>query len=124
MSRADEDCYFEQSGEIARMLDADPVPRNRTQAERLIEEFQGELRSDTRTRTFRDLVLDAPPRSIREAPIRLLLMRASVDLMPDFARSMHGLDRPLAPGIVRHATLGVAKTLRWAFEGERYRRSA
>ena len=122
MSASDQDRYFAQSGEIARLLDADPVPRTRKEAERLIEQFLPDLKSDDRTRAFRDLVLKAPAHSAAGAPVQRLLMRASVDLMPGFARKMHGLARPLAPPIVRGATFGMAGTLRWAFAGERYRR--
>jgi uncharacterized protein (DUF2236 family) len=121
MSRADQDTYFAQSGEIARMLDADPVPRTRAEAERLIADFRPELRADERTRAFRDLVLKAPAQSLAEAPVQLLLMNAAIDLMPPFAREMHGLSRPLLPPVVRGATYGMAQTLRWAFAGERYR---
>ncbi|WP_037552556.1 oxygenase MpaB family protein [Sphingomonas sp. URHD0057] len=121
MSRGDQDLYFAESGEIARLLDADPVPGTRAEAERLIEEFRAELRADDRTRAFRDLVLRAPPASLAEAPVQKLLMSASVDLMPGFAREMHGLSQPLLPPMVRGATYGVARTLRWAFAGEHYR---
>lgn len=123
MSRADQDTYFAESGEIARLLNADPVPRTRLEAERLIGDFQAELRSDDRTRAFRDLVLKAPAPSIGERPVQLLLMNAAVDLMPEFAREMHGLSRPLLRPAVRGATYGLAQTIRWAFEGERYRAS-
>jgi uncharacterized protein (DUF2236 family) len=122
MSRSDQDAYFAESGEIARMLDADPVPRTRAEAERLIADFRRELRADERTRAFRDLVLKAPPPSIRQAPVQALLMNAAVDLMPAFARDMHGLPRSLLQPVVRGATFGVAQTLRWAFAGESYRR--
>jgi len=121
MSSADQDRYFAESGEIARLLDADPVPRTRAEAERLIREFRPELRADDRTRAFRDLVLRAPAASLAEVPVQKLLMSASVDLMPAFAREMHGLSRPLLPPMVRGATYGVASTLRWAFAGENYR---
>lgn len=123
MSRADQDRYFAESGEIARLLDADPVPQTRAEAERLIGEFRAELRSDDRSRAFRDLVLKAPAPSLSEMPVQVLLMNAAVDLMPRFAREMHGLSRPLVPPIVRCATYGLASTLRWAFQGERYRAS-
>ena len=123
MSRADQDEYFAQSGEVARMLDADPVPRTRTDAERLIAEFQHELRSDDRSRAFRDLVLRAPAPSISEAPVRSLLMSAAVDLMSDFARDMHGLTKPILAPMVRGATFGFASTLRWAFGTQNYRRT-
>jgi uncharacterized protein (DUF2236 family) len=121
MSRGDQDRYFAESAEVARMLDADPVPRTRSEAERLIVQFRGELRADDRTRSFRDLVLDAPAPSLAEAPVQMLLMNAAVDLMPGFARRMHGLSRPAVAPMVRSATYGLARTIRWAFEGERYR---
>ena len=122
MTAADQDRYFAESGEIARLLDADPVPVNRAEAEQLIGEFRRELRSDERTREFRDLVLKPPVRSLAEAPVQSLLMNAAVDLLPDFARGMHGLARPSLPPVVRGATYGMARTLRWAFAGERYRK--
>jgi uncharacterized protein (DUF2236 family) len=123
MSAADQDRYFAESGEIARLLDADPVPRTRAEAERLIERFRPELSADARTRAFRDLVLKAPATSAAGTPVQLLLMRASVDLLPPFARRMHGLAAPFAPPMLRGLTYGLAGTLRWAFAGERYRRS-
>ena len=123
MSRADQDTYFAESGEIARMLDADPVPQSRAEAERLIADFRAELRADDRSRAFRDLVLKTPARSIREAPAQLLLMNAAVDLMPEFARDMHGLSPPLVAPVLRGATFGLAGTIRWAFAGEHYRKT-
>ena len=119
MSRADQDRYFAESGDIARLLDADPVPRTRAQAEALIAEFRAELSADARTRAFRDMILNAPARSLAEGSVQTLLRTAAVDLMPDFARTMHGLPAPLSPPVVRGATSGLARTLRWAFAGER-----
>ena len=121
MSAADQDRYFAEAGEVARLLDADPVPQTRGEAEKLIRQFRPELRADERTRAFRDLVLKAPPSSLAEVPVQKLLMNASVDLMPAFAREMHGLSGPALPPIIRGATLGIAQTLRWAFAGENYR---
>lgn len=123
MSVHDQDTYFAESGQIARLLDADPVPRTRVEAERMLLRFRSELKADGRTRDFRDLVLKSPIRSLAEAPVQSLIMNAAVDVMPEFARDMHGLRRPLLSPIVRGATYGVASTLRWAFEGERYRAS-
>ena len=123
LSRSDQDLYFAQSGEVARLLGADPVPRTRSEAEQLIADFQPELRADDRTRAFRDLVLKAPAPSISEAPVQLLMMNAAVDLLPEFARHMHGLSKPVLPPFVRSATFGIASTLRWAFAGEHYRKT-
>jgi uncharacterized protein (DUF2236 family) len=122
MSRTDQDRYFAESGEVARMLGADPVPQSRWAAERLIADLRQQLRSDERTRQFRSLVLDAPAPSLREVPVQRLLMAAAVDLMPDWARRLHGLRRPLVPASgVRAATLGLAASLRWAFAAQAYR---
>ena len=123
MSARDQDTYFAESAEIAEMLDADPVPRSRAEAERLITDFRPELRADGRTRAFRDLVLKAPAQSLAEAPIQTLLMNAATDLMPAFAREMHDLSQPLLVPVVRGATYGMAQTVRWAFAGEHYRKS-
>ena len=123
MSGADQDRYFAESGEIARLLDADPVPGTRSEAEKLIRDFRAELSADRRTRELRDLVLNAPPRTIAQAPVHLIIMKAAIDLMPGFAREMHGLSRPSAAPIVRGAAFSIASALRWAFEGERYRKA-
>jgi uncharacterized protein (DUF2236 family) len=122
MSSADQDRYFAESGDIAALLDAEPVPRSRDEAERLIREFRPELSSDDRTRTFRDLVLNVPARSIAEMPAQSLLMNAAVDLLPDFAREMHGLKRPRLLPLIRSGTYAMAGTVRWAFAGDRYRK--
>ena len=119
VSRAEQDRYFAESGDIAALLGADPVPRTRASAEQLLRQFQPELRSDARTRAFRKFVLEARAASLAEAPVQKLLMSAAVDLMPDFARAMHGLRRPLM--LVRAPTLGIASTLRGAFAAESYR---
>lgn len=122
MSSRDQDIYFAQSGEVARMLGADPVPATRSEAQRLVEQFRPQLRADERSRAFRDLVLNAPPKSFAELPVQALLTRAAVDLMPDFARRLHGLETfPAVTPAVRGATRGLAGTLRWAFGAESYR---
>lgn len=121
MSGRDQDTYFAESGEIAQLLDADPVPRTRAEAEQLIADSRAELRADDRTREFRDLVLKPSASSLAEAAVQPLIMNAAVDLMPTFARDLHGLSRPMLPPVVRGATFGIAQTLRWAFAGERYR---
>jgi uncharacterized protein (DUF2236 family) len=123
MSMSDQDRYFAESAEIARLLHADPAPRTRAEANRLIADFLQELRVDERTRAFRELVLKAPPKSLREAPVHMLLMKAAIDLMPEFARRLHDLSRPILPPVLRGATFGVASTIRWAFAGERYRKN-
>jgi len=122
MSRRDQDSYFAESGEVARMLGANPIPRTRTEAEALIRDFRSQLRSDRRTIEFRDLVLKPRSGSVSDAIAQQLIGAAAVDLMPDFARGLHGLRRPLlSRPMVRPAVFSLAATLRWAFAGESYR---
>ena len=92
------------------------------EAERLIARLSALSFTPTSARrAFRDLVLKAPPRSLAEAPMQALLMNAAVDLMPPFARDLHGLSqRPLRAGGARRDARA-RRTLRWAFAGERYR---
>jgi uncharacterized protein (DUF2236 family) len=118
-SRSDQDRYLAESGKVATLLGADPVPHSRTSAEKLLRQFRPELRCNERTQAFRKFVLDARAASLAEMPVQKLLLASAVDLMPDFARALHGLRRPLIP--VRAPTFGVASTLRWAFAAESYR---
>ncbi len=118
MSAADQDRYFLEFADIARALDADPVPETRAEAEALIARYRPELVADDRTRAVADKVLHQPYPSLMMAPAQALIMRAAVDLLPDWAREMHrlGQARATAP-LVRSATAGIAGTMRWAFGG-------
>lgn len=122
MSWTDQDRYFAESGHVARLLGADPVPQSRKAAERLIADFHAELCPDARTRVFRDLVLRAPAPRLGEAAAQRLLMQAAVDLLPRWAQRMHDVrPLPFAVPAIRAATFGLAGTLRWAFAREAYR---
>ena len=116
MPAADRDRYFADMARLGLALGADPVPYNRAEALALVDEFRPSLLADAHTREVAALVLNAPARSLGTAPLQKLTMSAAVDLLPDWARRMHGLSNPapLAP-LVRAGTLGVAQTLRWAF---------
>jgi uncharacterized protein (DUF2236 family) len=116
MSRADQDRYFAQAGEIALALGADPVPQNRAEAEALIATFRPELSASARTREVARMVLSQPARSVAMQPVQAVLMQAAADILPRWARDMHGLaPPPLSRPIVRTGAFTVAHMLRWAF---------
>jgi len=116
MSGADQDRYFDEMARIGAALGADPVPRSRAEARRLMAAMRPDLRFDGRTREVARLVLNQPARNRLAEPFQALTMQAAVDLLPDWARQMHGLPSPaLTRPLVRAGTLGVARTLRWAF---------
>jgi uncharacterized protein (DUF2236 family) len=120
MTRRDQDRYFAQFATIARRLGADPVPESRAEAEALVARVRPELRADARTREVARLVLHQQAPALAAAPVQKMTMEAAVDLLPDWARAMHGLPaRPFGAPAIRLSTMLVAGTLRWAFAGSR-----
>lgn len=116
MSRQDQDRYFEEMTVVAEKLGADPIPRSRFQAQRIIKAMRPQLAADARTYEVARLVLNQRASSLVVEPLQALTMQAGIDLLPDWARRMHRLSSPaLRRPLVRAGTLGVAKTLRWAF---------
>jgi uncharacterized protein (DUF2236 family) len=114
MRLADQDRYFAEMAVVGAALGADPVPRSRLEARRVMEGMRRDLRVDARTREIaRLLVTHRTPDRLAE-PVQALTVQAGIDLLPEWARRMHGyqaIPRPL----VRAGTYGVARTLRWAF---------
>lgn len=117
MSRADRDRYFAEMAEVGRRLGADPLPRSQAEAQALIDAMRPRLRADERTREVARLLLSREGGNPAARPFRALVLQAGVDLLPGWARRMHGLSSPLpARPLVRTGTRGVARTIRWAFE--------
>jgi len=113
---AEQDRYFDEMARIGLALGADPVPRSRAEAEALIATMRPTLRCDERTREVARFLLHQRAADPVAEPLQALTMQAAVDLLPAWARHMHGLPTPaLGPPLVRAGTLGMARTLRWAF---------
>ena len=116
MTTADQDRYYAELAAVGIALGADPVPRSRAEARRLIAEIRPQLLCDSRTRQVAHLVLNQKAASKLAEPLQALTLQAGVDLLPEWARAMHGLPAPLLfRPLVRAGTLGIARTLRWAF---------
>jgi len=116
MSGADQDRYFAEMAQIARGLGADPVPDDRAGARRLINDIRPLLRVDARTREVARLVLTQRPANRLAEPMHAMTMQAGIDLLPGWARRMHGLHQPIAGlPLLRLGTFGLASTIRWAF---------
>jgi uncharacterized protein (DUF2236 family) len=115
MSLVDRDSYWADVAPVARLLGADPVPTTDGHAQALLSGFIPELRADERSRTVRDIIVRAPPGKLRTLPVQALLMQSAVDLLPPWARRLHGL-RSSGIGALGlgAATYGLASTLRWA----------
>lgn len=123
MTAADQDTYFAEMAVIGRAIGADQVPETRAEALALIEAFRPEMSVDHRTREVAGLVLNQTVGPPTAAVPSKILMQAAVDLLPDWARAMHGLRRSrLSRPAVREGAWAMARTLRWAFDGSPNRR--
>lgn len=119
MSRRDQDAYFTEVADVARRLGADPVPETRSEADALIAEFRRELRDTERSREVARIILNPQAAGLRAIPVQAVMAQAATDLLPRWARKMHGLNSSmLARPMVDAATFGMASTLRWAFAAE------
>jgi uncharacterized protein (DUF2236 family) len=117
LSTADQDRYFIEMARIASALGADPIPHGRAEARAQIKAMQPHLLCDARTREVARLVLTRRAPNMLAEPLQALTMQAAVDILPAWARQMHGLSAPtLSRPLVRAGMLGIARTLRWAFE--------
>lgn len=116
MRAADQDRYIAEMARIAEPLGASPVPTNRAEADRLIAAMRADLRVDHRTREVARLLLRQRPPRLAMMPLQAVTFQAAVDLLPGWARRMHGLaDPPLTRPLLRASTYGLAETVRWAF---------
>lgn len=122
MSRADQDRYFAEMATVAERLGADPVPRERASAQALIQSMRPALLTDDRTREVARLVLSQSMGSRTTDTASRIVMQAGVDLLPDWARHMHGLSVPLDLPVIRAGAATMARTLHWAFDQSPNRR--
>ena len=115
MSAADQDAYFDEMARIGLALGADPVPRDRASAEALIQSMRPRLKADVRTREVAALVMGQRIGGPAEGVAAGLVMAAGADLLPDWARAMHGL--PAASPAQRFGARSLARTLDWVYQG-------
>ena len=118
MSLADRDAYFAQAGRVGRALGADPIPETHAAARLYIEQQRPHLRADDRTHEVARFLLERKASRPSLAPVQAMAFAAAIDLLPPWAREMHGFADPvLTRPLVRASASGFAKTLRWAFAG-------
>jgi uncharacterized protein (DUF2236 family) len=119
MSTERQDRYFAEVAQIGRALGADPVPETRRGTEQLIADMRPQLRSDARTKAIARLVLSQRADKLVLAPALGITLSAGIDLLPPWARTMHGLNlSPVERRATRLGALALAQTLRWAFRAQ------
>ena len=120
MSSADQDAYIAEMARIGLALGADPVPTDRAGAEALIQSMRPALKADARTHEVAQLVLRQRIGGPAEDFAGGLIMAAGADLLPDWARGMHGL--PAAPAPTRAAVRATQAMMDWVYTGSPNRR--
>ena len=115
MSLADQDAYLAEMARIGRALGADPVPTTRAEAEALIQSMRPQLKADARTTEVAALVMRQKVGGVFEDISADLIMQCGADLLPDWAREMHGL--PKASPIAKAGARTMQRTLDWTYTG-------
>ncbi|MFJ2460480.1 oxygenase MpaB family protein [Pseudomonas neuropathica] len=115
LSGADQDRYYTEIAVIAERLGARDVPKSRQAVAEYLQRMRPQLLCDERSREVLRLLLDAPAPSVLARPFGDLMMKAGIDLLPDWASDMldvrqSSLQRQLIRASVRRS----APMLRWA----------
>lgn len=112
---AEQDRYLREYATVAERLGAIDVPTTQAGVDAYFTAIRPQLRADHRTREVARALLGQQPASLAMAPAQKLLMEGGIDLLPDWAARMHGLERPLiGRPAVRAGMAGIGSVLRWA----------
>ncbi len=114
-SGARQDLYFTEMAGLARRLGATGVPTSRAEVEAYLQRMRPALRVDARTRDVAGVLLGQPAPNLASRPLQRILLQSGVDLLPGWARTMHGLRVPLREKVaLRAGAMGAGTVLRWA----------
>ena len=115
-THAQQDQYLAEMREVATRLGAGDVPASRSDLVACMQTARRDLDVSERTREVVALLLDPPVDNVAFVPLQRMTAQAAVDLLPPWARRMHGLHAStLSRPIVHAGTVGVGGLLRWAF---------
>ncbi|WP_277589626.1 oxygenase MpaB family protein [Pseudomonas chlororaphis] len=115
LSPADQDRYYGEVALIAERLGATDVPRSRRAVADYLARMRPQLLCDERSREVLRLLLAAPAPSRLAKPFGSLMMQAGIDLLPDWASDMLGVNQDLLQRqLIRASVNRSAPMLRWA----------
>jgi uncharacterized protein (DUF2236 family) len=116
LATVDHDRYVAEMSEVARRLGAVDLPSNWRETLLYMASMRTELEASDRTREVVGLLLNPAMGGIALPRLQQMTSQAAVDLLPRWARRMHGLRAStLTRPMVHGGTAGVAGLLRWAF---------
>ncbi|MGF6592962.1 oxygenase MpaB family protein [Pseudomonas sp. 2835] len=115
MPIAEQDAYYAEIALIAERLGARNVPRSRRQIDDYLQAMRPQLLCDARSHEVVQVLLDAPAPSRLAQPVGALMLRAGIDLLPEWASNMLELGQnPLQRRLIRLGINSTAPVLRWA----------
>jgi len=115
LSLAEQDAYYAEIALIAERLGARDVPRSCQQVADYLQAMRPQLYADERSHEVVQVLLDAPAPSRLAKPVGSLMLRAGIDLLPEWASDMLELQQhPLQRRFIRLGINTSAPVLRWA----------
>ncbi|MDU4255098.1 oxygenase MpaB family protein [Pseudomonas sp.] len=115
LSEEEQDRYYNEIALIAERLGARNVPRSRAEVAAYLQSMRPQLRCDERTREVVNVLFNAPAPSFLAKPFGILMMRAGIDLLPEWATDQLGLSLgSLQRQLIRSSVRRSVPLLRWA----------
>ncbi|MFQ6575139.1 oxygenase MpaB family protein [Pseudomonas sp. UM16] len=115
LSLTEQDAYYAEIALIAERLGARNVPHSRQQIADYLHAMRPQLHCDQRSHEVVQVLLDAPAPSRLAQPVGNLMLRAGIDLLPDWASDLLELQQPpLQRRLIRLGIHSTAPVLRWA----------
>lgn len=115
LSGDDQDRYYAEVALIAESLGAREVPRSRQQIADYLQGMRPQLQCDERSREVMRVLFSAPAPSTLARPFGAMMMQAGVELLPDWASTMLGLQQsPRQRQLIQLGVRRTAPVLRWA----------
>ncbi|QXH47660.1 DUF2236 domain-containing protein [Pseudomonas xanthosomatis] len=115
LPRAQQDAYYNEIALIAERLGARDVPRSCAEVEAYLQRLRPQLQCSARSLEVVDILLRAPAPSRLAEPVGKLMLKAGIDLLPEWAARMLELEQSaLERRLVRLGLARTAPLLRWA----------
>ncbi|MCU7241183.1 MULTISPECIES: oxygenase MpaB family protein [Pseudomonas] len=115
LPRAEQDAYYDEIALIAERLGARDVPRSCAEVDDYLRRMRPQLQCDARSLEVVDILLKAPAPSRMAEPVGKLMLKAGIDLLPEWASEMLGLQLgAIERRMIRLGLNNTAPVLRWA----------
>ena len=120
MSLADQNRYYAEVALVAEKLGATAIPRSVAEVTAYLARMRPHLQAGAGARSIHDFLSKTRPPSIATWPFARLLYQASVDLLPEWASRLSGLQRFRLGRklLARNAMRQVGPIMRWALAGQ------